>query len=231
MTTYATVVLDSGVFLTARPDSGKWDVGYFESSQSIPSIRVYYDGKELPISPPLQTPGGGAILEVQLAEGKTVKTGISVDSSLSNHALTWDTLYDDIYKKGETIEIDPKKLDCVIRFESGYFRASMIKARRFKQISPAAEKWTTPIAHNVAVHYAISDSEELKLVQGGQTIWTSKGHPNSASIIEVEFVADHATAEKFFCDCLTHKGRQYPGPFWLPNQGDPTPIFPPTGGH
>jgi len=229
MTTYATVVLDSGVFLTARPDSGKWEVGYFDSKRSIPSIRVYYDGKELPISPPLKTPSGRATLEVQLAEGNTVKKGISIDSSLTSHGLTWDKLYEDLYKKGEALEIDRSQLDCTIQFQSGYFRASLIKARRFKQDSPPGEKWTEPIAHNIAIHYTIGDAEELRLVEGSNTIWTSKGHPSSASIIEIEFVADHSTASQFFCDCLTHKGSKYAGPFWLPNQGDPPPIFPPTG--
>jgi hypothetical protein len=227
MTTYATVVLDSGLFLTARPDSGKWEVGFFESKDSIPSIRVYYDGKELPVSPALKTPTGRAVLEVQLVEGKTVKKGISVDSSLIDYGLTWDKLYDDLYKKGETIEIDRTKLDCTIEFQAGYFRASMIKTRRFKQEPPPGEKWTDPVAHNVVVHYAMNDAEELRLVEGGNTIWTSRGHPGSASLIELEIISDHSTAPQFFRNCLMHKGSQYAGPFWLPNQGDPTPILPP----
>src|SRR5262245_4491254 len=155
MTTYATVVLDSGVFLTARPDSGKWDVGYFDSKKSKPSIRIYYNGKELPISPPLTTPVGGATLEVQLAAGGTLKTGISIDSSLIDYGLTWDKLYDGLYKQGEAIEIDPNKLDCIIRFQSGDFRASMIKARRFKQETPPCEKCNTPVVHNVVVLYTL----------------------------------------------------------------------------
>jgi len=222
MTTFATLVLDSGAFLTSLPESGKWDVAYFDSDRSKPSIRIYSDGKELSISPELNTPSRGSILEVQLTEGNRVKKGISVDSSLILNRLTWDKLY------GEGKEIDQSKVDGIIRFTSGYFRPSLIKARRFKLYPAPAkasdgEKWIEPVAHNVVVHYTIGDAEELKLVRGGRTLWTSGGHASSASILEIECIADHATAEQYYSHCLKHKG-----PYWLPNQGDPPPAWPPV---
>jgi hypothetical protein len=228
MTTNATVVLDSGAFLSALPESGIWDIGYFASKMSTPSIRIYSDGKEISTAQNLDVPTGGATLEVQLTEGEILKKGISVDNNISLYGLTWEQLYDDLYAEKKQIDVDRTKFDCVIRFHSGYFRASMVKARRFK-LQPApppanpGDKWTPPVAHNVVVHYTIADTEELKLVTGGRPMWSSGDHPNSAANIEIEIVADHSTATQFYCDCLTYKG-----PFWLPNQGDPTPVWPPN---
>jgi hypothetical protein len=221
MATNATVVLDSGVFLNGLTKSGPWDVGYFESVKSIPNIRIYADGKAVDISSRLSVPVDKSTLEVQHldANGK-LKESVEVDGDLSANRLTFDRLY------GQDKEIDETKFDCTIRFHSGYFRPSMIKARRFKsdQVTPGADppKWIDSIAHNIVVHYTIEGREELRLVKGNQTIWSSKGHADSAKLLEIEFIADHATAEQFYRDCL----KNHTGPHWLPNQGDPPPAWP-----
>jgi len=220
MATSATVVLDSGVFLSNLPKSDRWDVGYFESGMSIPNIRVYADGTESSIAPPLYVPSDKSTLEVQHigADGQ-IKKGVLVDQWIKTNRLTWDKLY------GQNKEIDETKFDCVVRFHSGYFRPSMIKARRFKFDPPSS---TPPllvpsVAHNVVVHYTLEDREVLTLAKGNQVLWTSNSLGTSPELLELEFVADHATAEGFYRTCL----KAHTGGHWLPNQGDPPPIWPP----
>jgi hypothetical protein len=223
MATNATIVLDSGVFLGGVATPGPWDVGYFGSASSIPDIRVFADGKAVDIKPPLRIPTDKSTLEIQHlgADGK-VKQDPLADDQLRVHRLTLDKLY------GQDKEIDDTTFDCIIRFHSGYFRPSMIKTRKFKLDPPPAApgsdtyKSIDCIAHNVVVHYTVDDQEELRLVKGGQTIWSTKGQSSSSKLLELEFIADHANAERYYCDCL--KG--HTGARWLPNQGDPPPNWP-----
>jgi hypothetical protein len=197
-------------------------VGYFCSKDSSPNIRIYSDGKELSISPSLNIPTNG-VLEVQLAENNIIKQGISVDTSIGHSGLTWHKLY------GQGPDLDETKFNCLIRFRSGSFRASMIKGRRFKLDPPPtdpsskADQWIDSVAHNVVVHYAIADTEELRLMASDGPLWSSRNHATSANNIEIEVVADHSTATNFYRECLKHSGY-----VWLPNQGDPPPIWPPV---
>jgi hypothetical protein len=223
MATNATIVLDSGVFLVGLASPGPWDVGYFQSRNSLPDIRVYADGKAVDSDPPLHIPTGNSTLEVRhLGADGSIKRGPLADDLLPLHRLTLDKLY------GNDKEIDKTAFDCIIRFHSGYFRPSMIKTRRFKLDPPPTAAGIDPakaidtIAHDVVVYYAIDDGEELRLVAGNQTIWTSKNHSGSPTLLELEFVADHTNAVRFYADCL----KQHRGGHWLPNQGDPPPNWP-----
>src|SRR5262249_49508965 len=135
------------------------------------------------------------------ADGK-LKEGPIADDQLRTHRLTLDKLY------GEDKDIDDTMFDCKIRFHSGIFRPSMVKTRRFKLDPAPTTPGTDPyklidsIAHNIVAVYTLDDQEELRVVIGKQTLWTSKHQPDSVRLLELEFIADHATAERYYCDCL-----------------------------
>lgn len=229
----ATIVLDSGSFLPMTNRSCQ--VGYFQCEESVSDIKIFADGEELTDLPK----------PFKLCELKDTKCKIQVvHIDKDNHAKTGGITvsktfhpqllhFEHLYGHGNHQPVEETKFDCVIRFDTGHFCASMVKKRDFKHHKKQPDgsykhdpkdKPTTvePIAHNMVVHFTLDDNEALELVRDTSTIWTSKNY-SLRQRLEIEIVADNSTAEKFYRHALRDDKKSG---YWLPNQGDPPPVCP-----
>jgi hypothetical protein len=221
----ATIVLDSGVFLTEEaPDFPLSVVGYFQSDDdSASDVMVYVDGQEQPNSTPLKLGNSNREIDVRhkRADG-TVEKNLAGATCNSGYLLSFTKLYD-----GQQVEIKRDQFDCILYFNSGHFCSSLVKKRLFKdtKATPPTEKSVEPIAHNVEVHYELGLGDELELVdkRTGAVIWTTRGRPIMNSL-RLEILADNSTASKFYSTAVQPPPGRNP---WLPNQGDPPPILQP----
>src|SRR5262249_13777878 len=120
----------------------------------------------------------------------------------------------------------PSRFDWIFRFDSGYFRASSVKERIFKQVEgytnqPNGKRQVLrPIAHDVVVHFDLGPDEVLDFWNNDDSIWSTDKFPKVERRFDIEIIAPHRTAENYFRDALNHNGADY----WLPNQGDPDPM-------
>ena len=234
MSVLATVVLDSGCFLPRKEVDKPYsaDIAYFESA-STPDIRVRIDGNEI-TSPDLERLGKNCVLYVRHkdADDKLRKDGVTSSREFHDQLLHLNWLYD------ADVDIDPAKCDCIIHFDSGLFCPSMVKTRVFKEHKRQANgtlayspgdrlKTVRPIAHNVRVHFRLEDGEAMELARDEKPFWSSKDYPATGQL-EIEFVSDNSTAEKFY-DVAFKDEKSI---CWLPNQGDPPPSCskPPCNG-
>ncbi|HXG91930.1 MAG TPA: hypothetical protein VNN73_06110 [Blastocatellia bacterium] len=220
----ATIVLDSGAFLQdIDSNPAALDIGYFQcakdhSGNVVPDIHVYVDGNEATI--PHSKLGKGTI-NVLHTKGSTTLTNLKFASSLTKHLLRKKDLYN-----SPVPNFDDAKLECKLHFNSGAFRCSMVKDRRFKEVplmggSPG-EKHTKQIAHNTVVEYEVADDGDLRLEANGKTLFsTARDVTKSAKRVDIEIVSNNLTAEKFFREALDLTGQSS---YWLPNQGDPPPM-------
>jgi hypothetical protein len=224
-----TVTLDSGSFL---PMTGTFcEIGYFECEPSVSDLKIFIDGEEpddVP-SPFKLCSAGKCVIEVRHKDkdDRTNTNGIRTSKTFHSQLLHLEQLY------GNHQPVERLKFDFVIRFDSGHFRASMVKKRAFKEhkkqpdrsykldsaINPTA---IGPIAHNMVVYFALADDEALELARDGVTFWTSKGKTINDRI-EIEIAADNSTAEKFYRHALKDATKDS---YLLPNQGDPPPCCP-----
>ncbi len=227
-----TIVLDSGSFLPMKNRSCQ--VGYFQCEDSVSDIKIFVDGQELadlPVPFKLCEPKDKKckILIVHKDQNDNAKTGgITVSETFHTQLLHLKDLYD-----GNHQAVEEQKFDCVIRFDTGHFCASMVKGRDFKEHKKKLDgsfkddpndipKTLGPVSHNVVVQFTLDDNEALELARDNSTIWTSKTY-NPKQRIDIEIVADNTTAEKFFRHALRDGGKNS---YWLPNQGDPPPTCP-----
>jgi hypothetical protein len=222
----ATVILDSGCFMPGDPDSTSTEVGYFQSSQSAQDIRVIVDGKELKLDD-LKSLGRNCKVEIRHVkkDGSVYKQGARASKTFHDELLHMRDLY------GEDMPVDPKKFDCVLCFDSGYFCGALVKPRYFKLHRQQADgKFAyssddkpklirRPIAHNVHVYFKLKPGEAIELARGGEVFWSSTSS-DVKDRLEIEIIADNTTAEKFYRHALKGKRDSY----WLPNQGDPPPA-------
>ena len=226
----ATVTLDSGSFL---PMTGTFcEIGYFECEPGVSDIKIFIDGEEpddIPNPFKLCSAGAKCVIEVRHKDKNDVinTNGIRTSKTFHSQLLHLEQLY------GNHQPVERSNFNCVIKFASGHFRASMVKKRGFKEhkkqpdgsfkpdaaIKPAA---IGPIAHNMVVHFTLEDDEALELARDGVTFWTSKGRPIKERL-EIEIAADNSTAEKFFRHALKDGNKDT---YLLPNQGDPPPSCP-----
>ena len=225
MTTLVTIVLDSGAFLqNIDDDPSELDIGYFESRKQpngndVPDIHVYADAEEVQVQP---SKLGKGRINVVRTNGSNPVPGLKISDSLKQNLLRKRDLY------GQNPPAYNKNgLECILHFDTGHFRCSKVKNRRFVEVmingygATGVEQHIRPIAHDVIVHYNLADDDELKIErEGGPVLFTTEGlkRPRPAHI-EIELVCNNATAELFFCDALDLTGRTK---CWLPNQGDPT---------
>jgi len=226
MPTQATIVLDSGTFL--QKEGPHCEIGYFQCEDTVSDIRIYADGEEVRNVPDPFKLGTGVIEVRHLnADGSPKRGGVNASKYFHDQVLHLKSLY------GDHQPVERSKFDCVIRFESGHFCASMVKKRDFKELKKqqdgsykhdlkASPQDIGPIAHNVVVHYSLKDNEALELTRNGTPFWSSKDY-GIKDRFEIEIVADNSTAEKFFRQSFKDSGKNS---YWMPNQGDPPPTCP-----
>ena len=225
MPTLITIVLDSGAFLQNIDENpSELDVGYFQSGKEpngneVPDIRVYANGEEVPVH---QQKLGQGRINVVRTNGSDPVPGLKISDSLKQNLLRKKDLY------GENPP-DYKKdgIECILHFDTGHFRCSKVKNRRFVEVlingygATGGEKHIRPIAHDVLVHFQLADDDQLKIErERGPILFSTEDlKPPRPTHIEIELVTNNATAEQFFCEALDLTGRKH---CWLPNQGDPT---------
>ncbi|MCI0488795.1 MAG: hypothetical protein L0229_19565 [Blastocatellia bacterium] len=228
----ATIILDSGCFLPVEVVYGAYypEVGYYKCEDLLSDIRVYVDGVEKESSKPNKLGSGNCKIDVRHrnADGSFKKKGAEVSPTFHDRLVH---LKRDLYGDVKDVSVDVTKYDFIIRFESGYFRDSMVKNRCFKEHKKQSDgsyqhtkdcekKTIRPVAHNIAVHFRLEDGEALELVKGEQTLLSSRGFDIKSSLV-IEVIADNSTAEKFYRHYLQERDS-----YWLPNQGDPPPLCP-----
>jgi hypothetical protein len=220
-TIQATILLDSGAFLTDEEKNGFTysKVGYF-----APHIYVYVDGEQKEELHPEKDKTGALNIDVRKydAAGKEMASSIELSDCLLKYLLRLHNIY------GEVVEIDEDKYDCIFHFNSGHFCSSKLKTRNFRLYDGYTDEATDQkkpaglIAHDIAIHYELAPGETLRLVSDGAPIWSSGNHDPIARRLEVEILADSASSEMFYRDSLKLSGRSY----WMPNQGgDPPPNW------
>src|ERR1044072_5423517 len=160
----ATVILDSGCFLTMPKNKTPkaTEIGFFLSSKSIPDIKIRADGNDVK-APALVDIGAKCKIEVRhvRANGKPKRDGVKGAKDFQKMLLHLKDLYGD-----PPPPIDRKKFDCIIRFVSGLFYPALVKPRDFKEhkkqesgeyqsVSNAKAKKKKLIMHNVFIHFAL----------------------------------------------------------------------------
>ena len=226
----ATVILDSGCFLPMRDaaDKNSTEIGYFESSRSVPDIRVRVDGIETIQTEQLNL-GKNCKIEVRhmKSNDQPKKDGVKGSPTFHDELLHMKDLY------GSHMPVDRAKFDCVIRFDSGLFCGALIKPRHFKEHKKQANgkyEYTEncarklvkkPIAHNVFVHFKLKAGEYLEITKNDAVLWSSKDS-GAKDRLEIEIIADNSTTDKFYRHALKEKRDSY----WLPNDNDPPPVCP-----
>jgi hypothetical protein len=226
MPTQATIVLDSGVLL---PKEGPHcEIGYFQCEDSCSDITVSIDGEEVGNLPEPFKLGIGMIEVRHLnADGSAKRGGVKTSKYLHKRLLHLKDLY------GVDQPVERGNFECVIKFDTGHFCASMVKKRQFKEhkkLDDGSYKHdpndppheTEPIAHNLLVYFTLKDSEALELARNNVVFWSSRDY-GIKERLDIEIVADNSTAEKFFRHSLSDGGKDG---YWLPNQGDPPPTCP-----
>jgi len=212
------IILDSGCLLTPEPDSKFQDVGYYQCAKLTDDIRISADGKMYRFDE-LRALGRSCIIEVKHMNATgTIKSG-SLTASGHEHILHMRDLY------GESIKAERSKFDCILRFHSGHFSPSGIKACYFRRHRQQASgmysrtmedkpKLLAGIAHSMEVHYKLKRGESLELARNGTTFWSSLTIGAKERIV-IEIVADASTTEKYYRYALKHKRDDY----WLPPPG------------
>ncbi|MEK6302741.1 MAG: hypothetical protein AABO41_18680 [Acidobacteriota bacterium] len=239
MSVIATVTLDSGCFLTRKKDAVEpysAEVGYFESEKGTSDIKVQIDGQQV-TSPELENLGKKCVIEVRRKDNGDIhrKDGARSSPTFHDRLLHMTDLYND-----PQMDSAEDNFDCILRFESGYFYAAKVKDRTFKEHKKQADSSLTysdgngkqvvqSIAHDVAIYFRLEDGEALELVRNNEKpFWSSKDSGAKTSI-DITFVADKSTVEKFYCHALKDARSSY----WLPNQPEdppPTCSKPPCNG-
>lgn len=231
MPVQVTVTLDSGSFL--QKTGAFCEIGYFECEPTVSDIKIFIDGDQVDDIPSpfkLCVAGRKCSIEVRHKDknGVTNTNGPRTSKSIDDYLLHLERLYE-----GKHQPVERANFDCVIRFDSGHLRASMVKKRDFKEHKKQPDgsykpdpnvppKTVGPIAHNLVVHFTLAADEALELARDGNAFWTSKDKIIHERL-EIEIAADNFTAAKFFRHALKDAAKDS---YFLPNQGDPPPSCP-----
>ncbi len=230
----ATVVLDSGCFLPSERkeglDPGRYyaTIGYFQNPKGDPDIRLLVDGEEFVSPTPLELGDNNDTIEVRHVHNGTVnREGASAAKTFHKQLLHFKDLY------GEHVEMDPKKFDCVIRFESGRFMPSMVKPRAFKEskrntdgrsfAATGKRKEIADISHNITVQFTLEKGDTLELARNGKVFLSSKDLGVNKRL-EIELPVSNTVGNKFYHDAF--KVPRADNVYWLPNECDPPPGCP-----
>jgi hypothetical protein len=231
MPVHVTVTLDSGSFL--QKTGAFCEIGYFECEPTVSDIKIFIDGNEpadVPSPFKLCVARQKCSIEVRHKDknGVTNTDGVRTSNTFHDQLLHLERLYG-----GNHQSVERANFDCVIRFDSGHLRASMVKKRDFKEHKKQSDgsykpdpnappKTVGPIAHNMVFHFMLEADEALELARDGNEFWTSKDKIIRERL-EIEIGADNSTAEKFFRLALKDDTKTS---YFLPNQGDPPPSCP-----
>jgi hypothetical protein len=230
----ATVVLDSGCFLPAERkegmDRGRFyaTIGYFQNPKGFPDIRLTVDGEEFMADKVLELGDNNDTIEVRhVRKGEVNREGAIESKNLHKQLLHMKDLY------GEHVEMDPKKFDCKIRFESGLITPSMVKGRAFKESKSNTDgrsfavtgkrKEIADICHNIAVHFTLEDGDTLELARNGEVFLSSK-ELGAEKRFEIELPVSNVVGNKFYHDAFMVPRAD--NVYWLPNECDPPPTCP-----
>jgi len=232
------VILDSGCILPGDETNNSTDIGYFQSETLAPDIRVVADGICYPDAA-LESLGENCVIEIRhvKSDGTINQSGARAANGFHDDILHLRDLY------GADVPVSSKNFDCVLRFDAGLFCPAQVKPRKFKVYTSTGGQYTysateapvsieRPIAHNIHVLFLLDDGDKLELVRDGVVFWSSSRLTFSHRL-EVEFIADNSTAEKFYRDALLSSLNDR---CYVPNQGDPPPVCPqdpcrpPSGG-
>ena len=223
-----TINLDSGCMLQRkRIKKGCYacEIGYFQNPGNTPDIIVFVDGEQKAISLP-KLGCENCTIEVRhvMADGRPKRDGVKAAPEFRKYLLHMQDLY------GDAIGMDPKKFDCVFRFEAGRFVPSMIKKRAFKllrmkddgKMDPtiAERKVVRRVSHNVVAHLTLEHGESLQLVKGQEVIFSTEGRKIKGRL-DIEVPVDNKVAHKFYCHAFKNPRRDRW--YWMPNDGDPPP--------
>ena len=229
-----TVVLDSGCFLRSEKTEGLApgryyaNIGYFQNPKGCADIRVLVDGEERVYSPCLELEDKNDTIEVRhVRNGAVNREGVTEAKTFHEKLLHLKDLY------GHHVEMDPKKFDCIIRFESGRFMPSMVKARAFKEskrdatgptFSTTGKRKEIPeISHNIAVHFTLEKGDTLELARNGKVFLSTKDL-EVKNRLAIELPVSNVVGNKFYHDAF--KTPRADNVYWLPNECDPPPSCP-----
>jgi|RhiMetdeSRZDD1v2_1073273.scaffolds.fasta_scaffold349554_2 hypothetical protein len=234
MSIEVTVILDSGCFLPSEKKEGLApgryyaNIGYFQNPKGCADIRVLVDDDERVFDPCLELEENNDTIEVRLVHNGTVnREGVTAAKTFHDKLLHLKDLY------GDHVEMDPKKFDCIIRFESGRFMPSMVKGRAFKEsrrdtvgtafATTGKRKEIAEISHNIAVHFTLEKGDTLELARNGKVFLSSRdlGVKNRLAI---ELPVSNVVGNKFYHDAF--KTPRPDSVYWLPNECDPPPNCP-----
>lgn len=215
MSTLLSVILDSGIFLTDLESANLpyLDVGYFHSTDSGYDAQISADGSLL--GPRLSFPSFPSSLVSfdHLDVVGRVQGRMHIMNDLKKSLLSYEDLY------GSKVGVNETRFDFLLRFSSGVFTPSMVKARVFKEEShPFYRRMLPEVAHNVAIYYYLELGESFEIKQNGSIIWSSKSLSPGTTHVSIEVIADNSTTSGFYKDVLKLPPGQ---PAWLPNEGDP----------
>ncbi|HWP43616.1 MAG TPA: hypothetical protein VNO14_10300 [Blastocatellia bacterium] len=217
----ATILLDSGAFMTDEEATGKTysEVGYF-----IPHIVIYVDGEKKKEVTAAQVGTGCQVINISKVDenGNEIDKGITLSECLTAHLLRLDKVYD------RHVHVDRDKFDCIFYFNTGHICSSKLKNRHFREHLAYSgqetqnRKYFPRVAHDIAIHFDLQSGQNLKIGSSTCEIWPYNDAPTPKRRLDIEILADNSTAKMFYCDSLKLRGSN----FWLPNQGgDPPPIW------
>lgn len=217
-----TIILDSGGFLIdASAAPAPLDVGYFETAGPH-DIEVSEDGKPAQALPKTRLGTRNERIDVQhVAADGSVKAGVNQSASFKKDILKKNELY-----PVDTPDFIASEYDCILRFYSGDFESSDLRARVFKEHrlsddgATGNSRTTRPIANDVLVHFDLDNGEELRLRRhSGTDVWSSSSVGSATKRVEVKLLADISLDTKYFGKALKHKGPHYHRP-----NPDPPPM-------
>ncbi len=214
MPVQVSVILDSGILSDPKRKTSysSLNVGYFD-----PHIEIYGDGKVLKSIPQDKI---GKRIEVRFIGGDPASR-VEFSDKLDKELLRLGNLYKDSTTK-PNFKADP--CDCVINFNSGWFRPAATKDRHFYVMTGNTKKerkHVGKIAHDIIVEYEIGPDQSLVIKDENSTLFSSADYNGVTRRFDIEILAPEEATMKFYRETLTLGAND---PYMVPNQGNPPPM-------
>lgn len=214
MPVQVSVVLDSGILATPdrKRSYSSLDVGYFD-----PHIEIYGDGKPLKSIPQDRV---GKKIDVRFIGGDPASQ-VEFSDKLDRDLLRLGNLYSGSNTK-PNLKADP--CDCVINFDSGWFRPAATKDRHFYVMTKGAKsgrKHVGKIAHDIVVEYEIGPNQALVITDENGTLFSSRDYKSVSRRFDIEILAPEESTLKFYRETLNIGADDT---YMVPNQGNPPPM-------